>query len=193
MYNPYDQIAHQYHAPPYEFRQRKYVDLLLRGLPPKASIIDLGCGTGRPVAEYLIGLGHNVVGVDSSAKMLEIAAQVVPAAELIYGDILEVEIEGQFAAAVMWDSLFHIERSLHSAVFGKINRLLPVGGKVLLSAGGLGGENFTSEMYGVAFFYSGHAPEKTQELIEAEGFEVELREVDDPSSRGHIAVLARKV
>ncbi len=193
MYNPYDKIADQYHAPPYEFRQQRYVNLLVHGLPPKASIIDLGCGTGRPVAEYLTGLGFNVVGVDSSTKMLEIAAQVVPEAKLIYSDILELDVEGQFAAAVMWDSLFHIERSLHGAVFRKINQLLPVGGRVLLSAGGLGGEDFTSEMYGERFFYSGHAPEKTQALIEAEGFEVELCEVDDPSSRGHIAVIAKKV
>ncbi len=48
-------------------------------------------------------------------------------------------------------------------------------------------------MYGETFYYSGFAPNVARELIEAAGFEIELWEVDDPSSRGHIAVIARKV
>jgi hypothetical protein len=56
-----------------------------------------------------------------------------------------------------------------------------------------GGEGFTSEMFGHTFFYSGYGPDVARRLLEAAGFEVELWEVDDPSSRGHIAVIARKV
>lgn len=43
----------------------------------------------------------------------------------------------------------------------------------------------------VTFFYSGHAPEASLELLEAAGFEIEHWEVDDHSSRGHIAVLGK--
>ncbi len=48
-------------------------------------------------------------------------------------------------------------------------------------------------MYGQTFYYSGFAPEVARKLIEASGFEIELWEVDDPTSRGHIAVIARKL
>jgi hypothetical protein len=48
-------------------------------------------------------------------------------------------------------------------------------------------------MFGHTFFYSGYEPEVARNLLEAEGFKVELWEVDDPSSRGHIAVIARRV
>jgi hypothetical protein len=41
-------------------------------------------------------------------------------------------------------------------------------------------------------FYSGYAPKVARKLLEAEGFEIEVWEVDDPSSRGHIAVIAKK-
>ena len=70
---------------------------------------------------------------------------------------------------------------------------LPSGARVLDLGCGTGHEGFTSEMYGRTFFYSGHEPEEALRLLRAEGFEVELCEEDDPSSRGHIAVVARKV
>jgi hypothetical protein len=47
-------------------------------------------------------------------------------------------------------------------------------------------------MYGATFFYDAFEPQLARQLIEAAGFEIELWEVDDPSSHAHIAVIARK-
>ena len=47
-------------------------------------------------------------------------------------------------------------------------------------------------MYGAKFFYDAFEPQLARQLIETAGFEIELWEVDDPSSHGHIAVIARK-
>jgi cyclopropane fatty-acyl-phospholipid synthase-like methyltransferase len=190
--NAYDAIAGDWHANPRRFGARKYLDLMLEGLRPGARVLDLGCGTGEPVALYLIGKGFRVVGVDESAAMLEIARRVVPEAELIEGDMCDVELAGVFDAAVAWDSLFHVERARHRAVFRKISGVLAPGGRLLLSTGGTGHPGFTSEMYGRTFFYSGFEPEEVLRLLGSEGFEVELCEVDDPSSLGHLAVVARK-
>lgn len=189
----YDSIAGEWHAGPRRFGARKYVDLILEGLQPGARILDLGCGTGEPVAAYLIGKGFRVVGVDESAAMLEIARRVVPEAELIEGDMCDVELAGSFDAAIAWDSVFHVERARHQAVFRKISGVLAPGGRLLLSAGGSGHPGFTSEMYGRTFFYSGYEPAETVRLLTAEGFRVELCEEDDHSSQGHLAVVARKV
>lgn len=192
MQNSYDAIAVEWHASRAVFAARKYVDLLLARLDPGASILDLGCGTGAPVAQYLVGKGFRVVGVDQSAGMLEIARRAVPEAELIQADMRELNLEGGFAAVIAWDSVFHVERAFHQAVFTKIYELLVPGGWLLLSAGGTGHEGFTSEMFGHKFFYSGHEPPETLRLLQAEGFEIELCEEDDPSSKGHIAILAKK-
>lgn len=192
MPNPYDLIAERWDANGREFRERRYVDLAVRDLPPGARVLDVGCGTGRPVARYLAGRGFRVVGVDSSAAMLDIARRVVPEAELIQADMVGMELAGGFAAAVMWDSLFHVPRAHHRAVYRKLRDALRPGGRLLLSTGGTGDEGFTSEMYGETFFYSGFAPEETLDLLRSEGFEVELCEVDDPSALGHLAVIVRK-
>lgn len=192
MQNPYDLIAERWDAGGHAFRQRRYVDLILEGLERGARVLDVGCGTGRPVAEYLVARGFHVVGIDSSEGMLEIARRAVPEAQFVWGDMTEAEFGEGFAAAVVWDSLFHVPRAQHAEVFRKLHAALVPAGRLLLSAGGTGDEGFTSEMYGEAFFYSGFAPEETVALIEGAGFRVELCEVDDPSSRGHVAVVARK-
>lgn len=190
--NPYDLIAERWDEEGRPFLARRYVDLLLEGLPAGARVLDVGCGSGRPVAAYLLERGFRVVGVDSSARMLERARLAAPGAEFLRADMLEMEPGGEFAAAVMWDSLFHVPRARHREVFRKLHKLLAPAGRLLLSAGGSGAEGFTSEMFGQTFFYSGFEPAETVALLGAEGFEVELCEVDDPSSRGHVAVVARK-
>lgn len=213
MQNSYDAIAEQWHAEArdqtYVARTLGYVDQVLENLASGAKVLDLGCGTGEPVARYIIEKGFRVVGVDESKKMLEIARRVVPEAEFIQSDMVEVQLTDKFAAAVAWDSIFHVERQHHPAVYRKLADALESGGRLLLSTGGSGVDasmvdstseagpievtGFTSEMYGHTFFYSGYEPEITRKLLEAAGFEIEMWEVDDPSSRGHIAVIARKV
>ena len=189
MRSPYDYIAERWHASPreqtYVDRVLRYVDKILEGLPAEAKVLDLGCGTGNPVAEHIVRRGYRVVGVDESKRMLEIAKTIVPEAELIHGNMVDVELPDEFAAAVAWDSIFHVERKHHQS--GSESCAADS-----VSGDGSGVEGFTSEMYGHTFFYDGYAPEVARRLLEAEGFEVELWEVDDPSSRGHIAVIAKK-
>ncbi|HEX8130269.1 MAG TPA: methyltransferase domain-containing protein [Pyrinomonadaceae bacterium] len=211
MQNSYDNIAEQWHAhvreQTYVDRVLGYVDQVLEGLPPGARVLDLGCGTGNLIARYIVRRGYRVIGVDQSEKMLEIAKAELPEAKFIHSDMVEIEFAEKFAAAVAWDSVFHVERQYHSAIYRKLASILERGGRLLLSVGGSdidssvgdcapndsGVEGFTSEMFGHTFFYSGYAPQVARKLLEAEGFEIETWEIDDPSSRGHIAVIARKV
>ena len=205
--NSYDYIAEQWHSyfreQTYVDRVLSYVDKILEGLPPGSRVLDLGCGTGNPVAKHIVQKSFYVVGVDQSKKMLEIAKREVPEAELIHADMVEIRLSDKFAAAVAWDSIFHVERKHHSAIYRQLAGSLEIGGRLLLSVGGSdakdftsddsGAEGFASEMFGHTFFYSGYEPQVARRLLEAEGFEIEVWEVDDPSPGGHIAVIARRV
>ena len=212
MQNAYDQIAEQWHSQnrgqAYIDHVLRYVDLAVKGLQPGARVLDLGCGTGTPVARHLVEKGFRVTGVDQSEKMLEIAKRQVPEAEFIHSDMITVQLPPGFGAAIAWDSIFHVERKHHSGIFHAIAASLEPDGRFLLSVGGsdgaasaedavapddLAAEGFTSEMFGHTFFYSGYAPRITRGLLEAAGFEIEVWEIDDPTSRGHIAVIARKI
>lgn len=202
--NAYDQIAEQWHnnsrGQKYVDRTLSYVDKILENLPAQSKVLDLGCGTGNPIAKHIIGRGFPVVGVDQSNELLKIAKTVAPEAELIHADMTEIQFAEKFAASVAWDSIFHVERKYHSAIYQKLSDALEIGGKFLLSVGGSDSESsnesdkegFTSEMFGHTFFYSGYAPKVARKLLENAGFEIEVWEIDDPTSHGHIAVIARK-
>jgi cyclopropane fatty-acyl-phospholipid synthase-like methyltransferase len=203
LQNSYDYIAEQWHknfrGQAYVDRTLSYVDKILEGLPAGAKVLDFGCGTGNPIAKHIVERGFRVVGIDQSKALLEIAKTVVPNAKFIHADMIEMSLTEKFAAIVAWDSVFHVERKHHSSIYHKLADSLESGGRLLLSVGGSGAEpddsdaqGITSEMFGHTFFYDAYAPRIARELLEAEGFEIEIWEVDDPSSNGHIAVIARK-
>ena len=52
--------------------EKPWLDRFRALLPPAAPILDVGCGSAEPMAGYLIGLGHPVVGVDSSPAMIDV-------------------------------------------------------------------------------------------------------------------------
>ena len=124
--------------------------------------------------------------------MTALSRQYVPAAQFIQADMLTFTAKERFAAAIAWDAIFHLQRERHGELFQKIASWLHPNGLFLLTLGGSAWEG-TSEMYGQTFFYSGFDPPQSQHLLEQAGFEILLSEVDDPSSRGHIVLLARKV
>jgi SAM-dependent methyltransferase len=203
LHNSYDLIADEWHKNVIDDarveRTLRCVDRVIEGLPRGAKILDLGCGTGNPIARHIIDRGFRVVGVDQSQRMLAIARQMIPEAELIHADMIDVQLNEKFAAAIVWDSSFHVPREHHAAIYRKVADALEPGGRMLLSVGGEGAESLdstfaglTSEMYGATFFYDAYEPRLARQLVEAAGFEIKLWEVDDPSSHGHIAVIAKK-
>ena len=189
----YDRIAEKFFANrSAALREKKYLDLILAGVQPGARVLDFGCGTGRPIAEHLIARGYAVTGVDGSGAMLGIAHRTIPPAQLIHARLEHIELTGTFAAAIAWDSLFHVDRNHHAAIYGRLARALMPGGRLLLSSGGTEDPGFTDQMHGETFFYSSWTPEKVRSLLAAAGFTVELCELDQPVGRGHVALVARR-
>jgi cyclopropane fatty-acyl-phospholipid synthase-like methyltransferase len=190
---PYDLIADQWSQERHArgFREQPYVDRFLDLVEPGAHILDLGCGSGWPIARYLLDRGFRLTGVDASLAMLDLARTNCPEAGLIAGDMTSIALSDRYDGIIAWDSIFHIPKTQHAALFDNMHRWLRPGAPLLLSLGGSEGE-FTAPMFNVEFFYSGHAPDVAATLLREAGFDILLSEIDDPSSRGHLAVLCRK-
>jgi cyclopropane fatty-acyl-phospholipid synthase-like methyltransferase len=166
-------------------------DRFLGALDAGASVLDVGCGSGVPVGRLLAERGFRLTGLDTSAALLAQARENVPGATFVHGDMRVVTLAGSFDAIIAWDSVFHVPRADHAAVFARFAQWLRPQGGLLLSLGGSAWEG-RAPMLGEEFFYSGWTPEKSLALIADAGFEVLHSEIDDPSSRGHLAVLARR-
>jgi SAM-dependent methyltransferase len=200
----YDRIAARWDAARSAFhgREAAYLDLVLRGAPAHAMVLDLGCGTGRPMAEAVLARGHRVVGVDQSRGLLARAAQRFPDATWIEADIASPDLAsrlptGSYAAALCWDALFHLPRALHEPLAARVAALLAPRGRLTITAGGSTHHPaFTDTMFDATFFYDSHPPDETVAMLERAGFRTILVEVmnepDGKRDKGRIAVVAEK-
>jgi trans-aconitate methyltransferase len=170
---------------------RRALDALAGALPAAAAVLDVGCAHGVPVARWLVRRGFRVTGLDVSARLLAVARAEVPHATFVHGDMRTADPGGPFDAVVAWDSVFHVPRAEHAAVFGRFHGWLRPGARLVVSLGGSAWEG-TAEMHGEAFFYSGFESDESLRLLGAAGFDVLHAEIDDPSSRGHLAVTASR-
>jgi SAM-dependent methyltransferase len=71
-------------------------------------ILDLGCGTGR-ILLPLLRDGHEVVGVDASASMLDRLRQKNPKARVVEGDIRQISLGRKFPLVLCtFNTLMHL-------------------------------------------------------------------------------------
>jgi SAM-dependent methyltransferase len=95
---------------------------------PGRRTLDLGCGEGR-VGSELRRLGHHVVGVDSSPRMVELASEVH---EAVLGDASALPFaDGAFDLVVAYMSLMNIDDM--PAATREAARVLESGGRVCIS------------------------------------------------------------
>ncbi|MET1083229.1 MAG: class I SAM-dependent methyltransferase [Burkholderiales bacterium] len=176
-------------------RERSYLDIFLEGLPVPSRILDIGCGTGRPIAEYILARGHHLTGVDQASKLLDLARSRFPEGTWIESRIEDFEATEQFAGVVCWDALFHIERSSHDALLSRVAKMVGIDGRLMLTVGGSDHPAFTDTMFGETFFYDSHPPEKVLSLLHQLGFEPLVSEfMNEPTSgrdKGRFAIVTQ--
>lgn len=192
----YNDIAREWDGARTAFvlRERAYLDALLRGMPPGARVLDLGCGTGRPMAEEVVARGHRVTGVDQAEALLALAAERLPRERWIHARLEGFAFEGTWDAAICWDALFHVPRAHHAALLAGIARSLRPGGRAMLTVGGSAHPAFTDAMFGRTFFYDSHPPAEVLTMLAGLGFRVVVAEfMNRPTGgreRGRYAVVA---
>jgi ubiquinone/menaquinone biosynthesis C-methylase UbiE len=90
---------------PYE---RAMLEVFAREVEGGGLIADVGCGSGR-IAGYLRGLGAEVLGIDLSPAMIEVARREHPGVRFEVGSMTELVLaDDSLAGLVAWYSLIHI-------------------------------------------------------------------------------------
>ena len=115
---------------PYEEWSRYLTGLLREYGAPKGICVELGCGTGR-MTRLLQAAGYDMIGIDSSREMLQIAQEQEHEGILYLNqDMREFELYGTVAAIVsVCDSMNYIlEETELSEVFRLVNNYLDPGG-----------------------------------------------------------------
>ena len=106
---------------------RRFLELL----PQQASILDLGCGSGRD-SRFFAELGHRVTAVDGAPELCRMAQKLTgfPVRCLLFEDLDYTDaFDGVWACA----SLLHVEKGKMQDVLGMVARSMKSGGILYVS------------------------------------------------------------
>ncbi|WP_406062801.1 methyltransferase domain-containing protein [Streptomyces sp. NBC_01077] len=110
-----------------ELRALSY-DLL--GAGPGTSVVDVGCGAGRAVAE-LVGREVNAVGVDPDEQMIAVARGRWPEADFRRAGAYELPLPDASMNGYRADKVFH-ELAVPERALAEARRVLTPGGRITL-------------------------------------------------------------
>ena len=99
--------------------------LVHAAVPPGATVLELGCGTGR-VTRPLLALGHPVVAVDGSAALLA----HVHGARTVCADVEGLDLDERFDVVLLMSYL--VESGRREALLNACGRHVADGGSVIL-------------------------------------------------------------
>lgn len=163
---------------------------LLADLGDEPDVLDIGCGDG---ARTLANLPDGAVGLDISRRGLELAAERVPGAHLVQGDMAALPFaDDQFDAVTAYHAVFHVPREEHAGVYRALARVLRPGGRLLMTLPGGRFETVRRGWMGGRMFFSSPGRAETLEQLRAAGFEtMETTTATDPLGSSTEFVRAR--
>lgn len=171
--------------------EKAWLDHFLSLIPEHSTILDLGCGSAKPIAAYLIAQGHSVVGVDSSEGMIEMAQQNFPEQSWIQADMRQIDLGQKFQGILAWDSFFHLTPDDQRAMFSIFQQHTKPSAALMFSSGPSHGEAI-GELFGDALYHASLSPDEYTQLLKDHGFEVVKMVAEDQDCAGHTVWLLKK-
>jgi trans-aconitate methyltransferase len=162
---------------------------LVSQLTRPARVLDLGCGSGSPTARQLVDAGLDVVGVDESSVMLELAEQQAPGGQYLHRDMRDVADLGEFDAVVAFFAFIMLPRRDILPLLTQLRGQLR-GPKLLQVAMVLGDfDEFPISFMGVPTTATAYPPDELAGLVEQAGFAIlEVNEVKAEVERNRLEV-----
>ena len=134
----YDRVADEYAAHIADELAGKPLDRALLAcfaelVSETGAIADIGCGPGH-VAEYLHGLGAQVIGIDLSPEMVALARNRAPDVPFETGSMLALAVpDATWGGIVAFYSIIHLPPEARPLALAEFHRALRPGGLLLLA------------------------------------------------------------
>jgi SAM-dependent methyltransferase len=166
-----------------------WLDRFRHLLPEGGTVLDVGCGSGQPVARYLIERHYRVTGVDSSPGMIAMCREHFPDGDWRVADMRTLSLDTVFNGVIAWDSFFHLNHDDQRGMFPIFRK--HAGGALMFTSGPSHGEAIGS-LGGEPLYHASLDPAEYRALLEANGFEVVAHVIEDPTCGGRTIWLARR-
>jgi len=169
--------------------EKSWLDQFLALVPARASILDVGCGSGEPIARYLIEKGHNVTGADSSSALIDICKTSFPSQNWIVADMRKLSLQRRFDGIMAWDSFFHLNHADQRRMFPVFRMHAASKAALMFTTGPAHGEGI-GNFHGEPLYHASLDGAEYSSLLNQNGFRVVAHVVEDQTCGGHTVWLA---
>ena len=159
--------------------ERPWIDRFCRLIPHGGSIVDIGCGSGLPIAGELIERGFDVTGVDGTPTMIGLFKHNLPGVAVHFADMRELAFDQRFQGLLAWDSFFHLSPEDQRDMFPRFQELAEPDAALMFSSGNAEGEAI-GELEGDRLYHGSLDPDEYRSLLDVAGFTVIAHVVEDP-------------
>lgn len=171
--------------------EQAWLDRFMALIPDGSPILDLGCGSGKPIARYLLGRGHAVTGVDTAPALLALCRAMAPLETWLEADMRTLDLHRRFAGILAWDSFFHLCHDDQRRMFAVFARHAAPGAALMFTSGPSHGVALGT-LRGETLYHASLGPAEYRTLLSDAGFSVIAHAAEDPACGGHTIWLAQR-
>lgn len=174
-----------------ELAENTWLERFSSLLPDGAAVLDIGCGSGLPLARELDRKGFNVTGLDGARTMVELFKRNLPATPVHLMDMRQLDLSQRFAGLLAWDSFFHLSPEDQRPMFRRFRAHATLGCALMFTSGTVEGSAI-GELEGDSLYHGSLSTDEYHGLLHAEGFEVLEYVESDPACGYRTVWLAQR-
>jgi SAM-dependent methyltransferase len=173
-------------------REGAWLGRFLELVPPGGELLDLGCGSGQPIARHCVEQGRGVFGVDTSPELIALCRARFPDQTWEVHDMRTLALGRRFDGVLAWHSLFHLRPQAQVAMFAVFGAHAASGAPLMFTSGWNRGVAM-GQFEGERLYHASLDPDEYHALIKAHGFRCLAHEVGDADAGAAAVWLAQKV
>ncbi len=171
--------------------ERGWLDRFCALIPSGGTILDLGCGTGEPIARNLGERGYAVMGIDSSPSMVKLFQARLPGQPAQVADMRTLALAQWFHGVLAWDSFFHLDHQDQRQMFTTFRAHVAPHGALMFTSGTTHSEAI-GLLEGESLYHASLDAAEYRQLLADTGFTVVAVAFEDPDCGGRTVWLAQR-
>ena len=170
--------------------ERTWLDRFLSLSRRGDCVLDIGCGSGEPIARYLIESGRRIIGADSSPAMIGLCKTRFPDETWVVADMRSLDLARRANGILAWDSFFHLRQDDQRRMFSIFRKHAAPKAALMFTSGPGEGEAIGS-YEGEPLYHASLSQEEYRALLDREGFTVVSFAAEDGDCGGHTVWLSQ--